>query len=436
MVNIKKTVKYCLIMIEFAVGERILLHLYNFRSVDLNDYFNIPWEITQDGIAVSLRISRAHVSMEMKRCKQKDFVTDSAVRIHGGKVRRLAYKLTDKGYAEALEITERAKNAGIDPRSLLDLKKQDASLVLGELPDTDRKALGVACAFRLSVPESILPEHSKKVIPSDVKGMTVIDPELRNRILRAANDKELREWHSWVSDYYDLKGHLSIIPDEDLRAVERIYHQLNAGLYLMAIKKIDSMLYNIVFSDDKGLYECIRDIPDEKIKPEHKVSVLTARAELALCQNDLKTARESGEKLIELEGGQEEGYACLTECLLLRKKEDEARAMIERVNGSGNALGMMKLADVFVDLGEIDKARDQLARGAEILSDNNEAANCQYYTVLARIDVSEGNMEEAAKHIAKANASANKVGKKYVKALARNLGVEVGEYGVRGSGSS
>ena len=58
-------------MPEFTVGERILLHLYNYRTVDLNDYFNIPWDITQDGISTSLRISRAHASLELKKQKEK-----------------------------------------------------------------------------------------------------------------------------------------------------------------------------------------------------------------------------------------------------------------------------------------------------------------------------------------------------------------------------
>ena len=70
-------------MAEFTIGDRLILHLYTYRSVNPEDYFNIPWELTQDGISSSLGISRAHASIELKRQKEKGTITETLVRIKG-----------------------------------------------------------------------------------------------------------------------------------------------------------------------------------------------------------------------------------------------------------------------------------------------------------------------------------------------------------------
>jgi tetratricopeptide (TPR) repeat protein len=412
-------------MAEFTIGDRLILHLYTYRSVNPEDYFNIPWELTQDGISSSLGISRAHASIELKRQKEKGTITETLVRIKGGKVRRYAYSLNDKGLKTAMDLEDRVKAAGLDMRSLIDFKKQEPTQVLDSLSKGDRDALGIACTFRLSVPVSVLPEHARNVVPADVNGRTTITPELRNRILSAASGEELRGWHSYAADYYDKFGKDSAIEDGDSRAVEKVYHFIKAGRIRDANKTIGDNLYAILLSDDRGLFEAIRDAPDADIKPKYKLNFMIVRTELALSQNDLKTARESAEKLIETDGGEEYGFACLAECLMLRKKEDEAKEVISKINNSGNVLGMLRLAEIYVDLDEIDKAEEQFAAASKLVSDNNEAAVVQKYTVEARIDVARGRMEEGERHISKASASTDKVGKNSLRTLSKSLGLKI-----------
>ena len=412
-------------MPEFTLGERLLLHLYNFRSINLADYYNIPWDITQDGIATSLRISRAHASLELKKHKEKGNVNEAQVRIYGGKVRRFAYTLTENGLKAAMDVEEKARNAGIDVRTLIDLKKQDSSALLDNLGGKDRMALGVACALRISVPADSLPPHDRSTIPMEPSGYTSIVPELRNRILAAADPEEIRLWDSYAADYYDKDGQHSAITDEDCRMVERTYHLLRAGRYVDACKVIERNLYAMILSDDRGFYETVRDVPLESVKDRYLADFLTLRAELALSQNDLKTAREASERLVTIDGGQEYGYACLTECLILRKKDSEAAEMIRKVNGSGNALGMVKLAETYLDLGEIDKAEEQMDAAVRIISDNNIAAVAQRFLVQARIDAAKGQTDDANRHISKAYFSTNEIGKRNVKAIAKDLGLTI-----------
>lgn len=412
-------------MADFTIGERLLLHLYTYRHVNPEDYYNIPWELTQDGISTSLRISRAHASIELKRQKEKGVIAETLVRIHGGKVRRIAYSLNEKGLKTAMDLVDRAEEAGIDIKTLIDIKKQNPAELLESMTDADRKALGVACAFRLSVPLDVLPPHNRSVVPSDVNGRTVIVEELRNKIMSAASPEEIREWHSYVADYYDKEGSDSVIEDEDNRTVERLFHLIKAGRVRDGHKILSYNLYAMILSDDRGLYEVLRDLPDDSIKPDYRLNYMIARTELALSQNDLKTARESAEKLIEIEGGEEYGFACLTECLILRKKEDEAKEMVSRVNRSENALGMLKLAEIYLDLGDVEKAESQFEIASKMVSDNNLAAVTQKFMVEARIDAERGRMDDAARHMSKAYYATNDIGRKNLKAISDMLGLKI-----------
>ena len=53
-----------------SVKDKIVAHLFRNRHVNPNDIYNLPWDITQDGIASSLGITRAHASIELKRLKE------------------------------------------------------------------------------------------------------------------------------------------------------------------------------------------------------------------------------------------------------------------------------------------------------------------------------------------------------------------------------
>ncbi len=413
-------------MPEFTVGERVLLHLYNYRTVNLDDYFNIPWDITQDGISTSLRISRAHASLELKKQKERGNIKDALVRIYGGKVRRLAYSLTENGIRAAVALEDRAKDSGIDVRTLTDMKRQDTLPMLESMRKDDRDALGIACAFRVAMPLDALPPHDRSVIPTDITGYTSIVPELRSRVMKAAPEKDVSEWHSYAADYFDKYGANSTIPDSDCRIVEIAYHQLKAGRYVDACKLINRNPYTMMLSDDRGLFEAIRDVPIESVKDRFRTDFLTVRAELALSQNDLKTAREASEALIASEDGQEYGYACLAKCLVVRNLRSEAEKTISKVNGSRNALAMLLLADAYVDLDDIPKAEEQLKLAETYISENNEAAVAKKFLVEARIFAAKGQIEDGNRVITKAFRSTDEIAKSNIRAISKNLGLTIG----------
>lgn len=410
-------------MAEFTIGERLLLHLYTYRSVDPNDYYNIPWDLTQDGISTSLRISRAHASIELKKQKEKGNVIETLVRIQGGKVRRMAYSLNNNGLKAAIMIEEKAKKAGVDIKTLLDMKKQDPAEVLEGLPNGDRFALGVACAFRLSVPLDVLPPHERSVIPADVTNRTTIVQELRVKLFSAADPDEIREWHNFIANYYDSTGQHSVIPNEDDRALEMAYHLFKAGRVIDGCKVVSAKLFDLMYIDDREFFETVKSIPLDSIRPKYKSDFLMLLAELALSQRDLKTARETAEVMTGTEGLEEYGYACLAECLIMRNMKNEAIETIDMINGSGNVLGMLKLAEVYLDLDDADNAEAQMNRASGLLSENNLAAGVQRHMLMARIHAARGEMQDAARHLSKAFESADDTGKKHVKSLKKRLGL-------------
>ena len=69
-----------------TVGERILVHLSGFLRHA--DSYECPVEMTQDGIANALLLSRAHVALELKRLKSTGKVQERMAHVANARSRR------------------------------------------------------------------------------------------------------------------------------------------------------------------------------------------------------------------------------------------------------------------------------------------------------------------------------------------------------------
>src|SRR5256712_11136915 len=78
-----------------TVGERILVHLSGFLRHA--DSYECPVEMTQDGIAAALLLSRAHVALELKRLKSTGKVQERMAHVANARSRRKVYELTPAG---------------------------------------------------------------------------------------------------------------------------------------------------------------------------------------------------------------------------------------------------------------------------------------------------------------------------------------------------
>jgi len=98
---------------DLTVSERIMYLLHGY--VKYEDKYEVPFDVTQDGISQACGISRAHAAIELKKLKAADLITERLSHVRKGKSRRKAYFLSFEGKAKAAEIAHYVRDNGLDP---------------------------------------------------------------------------------------------------------------------------------------------------------------------------------------------------------------------------------------------------------------------------------------------------------------------------------
>lgn len=398
-----------------SIGQKIILHLDRYKMTDPNDIYNIPWDLTQDGIATSLRISRAHASIELKKLREKDYVEEKQTHIKGGKVKRKSYLLTPLGIDSAIQIKDYASRENIDVNALLDLKRQNATVLLEELSEEDMYALGCACAFRIPVPLEILPKAKKSVVPIDVTGKTVIDETLRDNVLLAALPENRARWHSYAADYWlDDK---EILDDDIERTHERLYHLVEAGRNREACKLISNDMYDLIYTANDDLHDTLSKITNI---PEHqKIDVLSVKIEVALLSNDIASAEYNAKALAESD--EEMSTLYRADIQIGKGQMREALETLSSLNDR-SALVELRIAEVLVKEGKFDEAKNIL--NTINLKGTNPSTGVDKFILLARIDKYEGRDDDAMIRLTKAKASVPDKGKKRIDNIIKELNLK------------
>lgn len=385
------------------------MHLDRYKSVDSTDPYNIPWDLTQDGIATSLRISRAHASIELKKLREAGKVAERQAHIKGGKVKRKVYHLTPAGSREVGRIREFAEQNGIDIGALLDLKRQDAAVLLSELQPDDAFALGCACAFRVPVPLSALPKGRKSVIPTDVSERTVIDERLRRKVLDAADPEERAAWHSFAADYWlDDASHVG---DDVDRVHERLYHLVEAGRRREACKHVSANMYDLIYTANEDLLETLSKIATYPAR--YAVDVLVTKAEAALILGDMEGLELAADALEAYDPGR--GNLYHAEIIAAGGNAEEAKDMLRAANTD---LARLHYARMLVEDGRFDKAKEALY---SVDFSDDPVSSVQRYVLMARIDQADGRDGDALIHLMKARASVPDKGKRAIDSVIRDM---------------
>ena len=114
-------------MSSVTVGERVLVHLSGFlRHADA---YECPVEMTQDGIAAALALSRAHVALELKRLKTSGRVQERMAHVAHARSRRKVYELTPAGQEVARRMREHARGRTVqlnEPQGVRQVLGSDA----------------------------------------------------------------------------------------------------------------------------------------------------------------------------------------------------------------------------------------------------------------------------------------------------------------------
>ncbi len=88
--------------ISLTVEEKILIHLIQYMR--FYDQWEVPFDVTQEGIAGSIGIARCNVSRAMKKLIEKDSIEEKIAHVKGAERRRKVYFLTHTGHTEANQI--------------------------------------------------------------------------------------------------------------------------------------------------------------------------------------------------------------------------------------------------------------------------------------------------------------------------------------------
>ncbi|MCQ2079196.1 MAG: hypothetical protein MJZ38_03975 [archaeon] len=236
---------------DVTVKDRILLHLARFNNIMPGQEYNVPFDLTQDGIAMVVGITRSHASLDLKKLGESGMITNWQAHQKGVRTRRLVYTITSAGLEKAEQTRTRLEKEGINVDVILDMKKCDPEVKWNALSPEDREVFGKVCVFRVPVPRDEFPPTPTGTLPVDFFGMISIPPEVARVYLEKVPQEDVRRWNSWAADWW-LKND---------NPQERLYHLIAAGRSMeagkLAVRHEDRFLSN----PNEDLLELLNAIP-------------------------------------------------------------------------------------------------------------------------------------------------------------------------------
>lgn len=379
-----------------TIRERALLHLSRFSNVNPNEMFNVPFDLTQDGIASVLGISRAHASLELKKLKESGKVDDWLAHIRGAGAKRKAYYLLPDGFTEASMLKERFESSGLVIDTLLDMKRCDPGVMWESLNPKDRETFGLACVFRIPVPRKTLPDTNTGVIPADFYGMTCISDSVREKYLSLADPEKVKNWHSRAADWW---------MDNDDDNQERLYHLVHAGRNTEACKLILRCSEEFLENPNEDLLSIMKDM---SVIPKYIESVHGIRARIALDCSDVDDALYSAEILSDFMTA--DANIIRAEAKMISGYPKSAFSMASDLfDASPSSKAALIAAKALFSMERYDEASKFLNSSCEVLSDNNDASQIDEILFLrAGIAYAQGKPDDSLNYLSKAKKVAKK----------------------------
>ncbi len=337
-----------------TVGERIVLHLSQYSKYI--DSYDAPVDISQDGIAAALRISRAHAAIELKKLKDGGEVVEKLVHIRKGKTKRKVYFLLPPGEERAVRIRQFAESEGIDIQPFLDLRKCKGPELWSSLDDENKSVLAMACIFRRPFHRAALPETSIALLPTDALGMVDLPEELRLSIPPLVAPGLLRQYHSLAADYWLREG--------DYR--ERLYHLIHAGRGKEAEMLLASKGAGLLPSADRDLLSIVSSVHCDSER--YRGRVWYVQAEAARRVGDHGYCLEKAKALQGSSDLREVFNGLLVEGLLLRDQGQYDRSLSTLVKArdfqpEDSAIRLeCEIADTLIPAARYQEAKEVLER--------------------------------------------------------------------------
>lgn len=378
------------IMEHATIRERILLHLGRFKMVNEEEVYNLPFDLTQDGIAAALGISRAHSSLELKKLRVAGKVRENQVHVIGSGIRRKVYYLEPEGRVESEYVRKKLEDAGISIETVLDMRRCDPELMWEKLSPSDRDALGLACVIRVPVNKKLLPPTDAGIIPATHEGMVKISPETKKKYLDAVDLDSIHKWNSDAADWW-----MDNVPDHQ----ERLYHLMAAGRSLESNKLLVRMSEEFLGNCNEDLLEIAKSMEDPV---KDKVATWSIKAKIAVTCKDPVYAERCASELEKL--GSEESDIVRAEIKLVKNDASGALSASKDIySKTGTARSAMLTGRSLFALGRYDEAEESLAKTLKKFTSDGDVSRLDEIMILrAGIAYSRGNKDECLSYLGKA----------------------------------
>lgn len=233
-----------------TVGERIILHLAQYSKY--LDSYDAPLDISQDGIAAALRISRAHAALELKKLKDSKEVSEKLSHIKKGRTKRKVYFLTTMGEQKARDIKEYANENEIDLTPLQDIRKCRGPELWNTLDDKFKPVVAMSCVFRKPFRREVLPDIATSLLPMDERGMVDLPHQLKEYVVSVTHPEKLKDYHNFAADYW--------LHWDDLKEV--LYHLVCAKRFADAEILVFHHAKELLLAPDDDLLDAVSNIRD------------------------------------------------------------------------------------------------------------------------------------------------------------------------------
>ena len=270
----------------FTLSDRALMHLYRYRHIPVGTELGAPSEMTQDGIAGALGISRSHAALITNRLEEGGRLESGKSRIVGqmqGGPRKV-YFITPIGIRECECMLAEAQSKNIDDSLIMPNNiNYCSSAMFWNLPLEDRMLIGCMFVLRTPVRRSDL-DDAPQILPFDHKGRLAIKPETRRWYISRADTDTLKSWHSAAADW---------CTDRRCDPKERLYHLFRSGRRTEAEKLVESQRFMFMDFPDKESRDMIEILADDG---QNRNLLMTA-ARMSLRMGETLTARKEMDRI-------------------------------------------------------------------------------------------------------------------------------------------
>ncbi len=320
-------------MKEITNHDRISAHLFRYNYIRSDIEFDAPFEITQDGIAMGIGVSRGHSNIILRRMEENNeiIVGLSSIKDSNRSAKRKIYLLSEYGKNLFKARVKELKESGTDVEDLVKgidrYRLEDIRRITGDRMDD----LGCMAVLRVKVRKEDVPLESP-LVPIIRQSYAVMKDSIRKIIITEASPIEIRRWHSKAADW---------CMDHDADIKERLHHLVSSFRDREAMRIARNQKYMLMDNPDQDLSDSLGALA---LRSERSDIIETA-TRIALEVGDLQMADDLSAKLLHIDPPKGRGLRC--ELLLKRSQSEEALTLARyHYNGdvdTGLVLGMCLL---------------------------------------------------------------------------------------------